>query len=503
MGDGRTTPLAVLRFSGEFTTKARATRLLFRRRLFENLRQALDDAGIPARMEISHTRLYVPLPEHHVVPDEPRDHPLARVFGIQSLSFGERHAVSGVDEVVEIGERRFRERVRGRRFAVRARRVGDRVPAALRRRPVEVELGRRLLDDSAGVDLTHPEVVAHIELSETGATYFSDVIPGPAGLPLGVEGRAVALVSGGFDSAVAAWQLQRRGVEQEFVFCNLGGPTHLAGVLRVAKQLADRWCYGSNPGLHAIDFEPIAGAIREHTATRYWQVILKRMMLRVAERIAERAKAAAIVTGDAVGQVSSQTLQNLAVVSRATELPILRPLVAFHKEEIIDLAQQIGTFELSKVVQEYCAMVPTRPATRADLDVVLAEEARLPEGLVDRAVESLTVFDLRRLDEAALGEDGEAAIDHLPPGATLIDLRPIAQFRSEHHPDALHLEFAKAVEAIPGLDRGRTFVLSCEFGLMSAHLATLMRREGLDAHHLRGGQRALMRLAAAAQPSTQ
>lgn len=499
MGDPCPERLALLRLSGEFTTKARATRLQFRRRLFENLREALADAGLDAKLEVHHTRLYVTLPKDYALPTDPSNHPLARVFGIQSLSFGERHAVKNSDEVVAIATSLFRTAVCGKRFAVRARRVGDRVPKSLRRRPVEVDLGEALLANSAGVDLTTPEVTLHVELSETGACFFTEVVPGPAGLPLGVEGRAIALVSGGFDSAVAAWQLQGRGVAMDFVFCNLGGAAHLAGVLRVTKQLADRWCYGHTPGLHAIDFEPIAEAIREHTTTRYWQILLKRMMLRVGERVAQHQGSPALVTGDAVGQVSSQTLQNLSVVSQAIEMPILRPLVASRKEQIIDLATHIGTFELSKVVGEYCAMVPSRPATRAVLSVIEAEEKRLPPDLVERALATRTVFNLRSLDTQHLMPP-TASIDHVPDSAIVLDLRPLAQYQTAHHPQALHLEYAKAVEAIESLERSKTYILSCEFGLMSAHLAEQMRRHGLDAFHLTGGQRALMKLAARTQP---
>jgi thiamine biosynthesis protein ThiI len=295
---------------------------------------------------------------------------------------------------------------------------------------------------------------------------------------------------------VAAWQLQRRGVALDHVFCNMGGPTHLLGVARVAEVLADRWSYGHRPRLHAIDFEPVAEALRKHTTARYWQVLLKRMMLRAAEGVARRRRAAAIVTGDAVGQVSSQTLTNLAVVSRATELPVLRPVVGMNKEEIIGLARRIGTYDVSRVVGEYCDMVPSKPATRATLGAIEEEEAKLPPGLVEAAVDARTTFDLRALDVSSLELPG-LAIDHLPEGATLIDLRPIEKYRSGHHPDALHLEFSQAAAAWPSFDRSGTYVLSCEFGLMSAHLAERMRAEGFRAFHWSGGQRALMRLAAA------
>ncbi len=487
--------LALLRFSGELSIKARGTRTHFRRRLIYNLRDAVASEGLAPRIEFSHERIFVLLPAHgpgFADPEGLREHALARVFGFQSVSLVERHAVWETEDVVRTGLALFRERVRGRRFAVRARRVGERLGVRAERGDVERQLGAALLPVSAGVDLQSPEATAYIELAATGTSFFSERTPGPGGLPLGVEGRAVALVSGGFDSAVAVWQMQRRGVSLDHVFCNLGGASHLRGVVRVAKVLADRWSYGTRPQLHVVDFEPVAQALRTHTEKRYWQVLLKRMMLRAAEQVALARRALAIVTGDAVGQVSSQTLHNLAVVSRATQLPILRPLVGMNKDEIIAQATSIGTAELSKVVGEYCAMVPRRPATRALREAVEAEEARLPAGLLDAQVASRGILDLRGLDLEALEQPG-LAVERLPAGAVLLDLRPIEQYRAQHHPDALHLEFSEALRAYPSLDRGRTYVLCCEFGLLSAHLAEHMRREGFAAWHFTGGQRALMR----------
>jgi len=200
------------------------------------------------------------------------------------------------------------------------------------------------------------------------------------------------------------------------------------------------------------------------------------------------------VTGDSVGQVSSQTLPNLAVVSRATPLAVLRPLVGFDKSEITERARAIGTYELSKAVGEYCALVPTKPATQARLEVVLAEEAKLPGDPLRGPLAGRTVFDLRAIDPAVF-DDAGLAVERLPSGAVLIDLRPLAQFRSGHHPEALHLDFASALAAWPSFDREQRYVLACEYGLLSAQLADLMRRAGFRAYHFRGGQRALMRSA--------
>ncbi len=200
--DSENQKFALLRFAGEIGTKARATRSHFRNRLVTNLRDALSSHGIDSRVEVSHDRLYVPLPA-----DAPQEdsavagHPLTRVFGLQSISWVERHPVRDVADVVRIGEAIFRERVRGRRFAVRARRVGSTKIPHLRPHDIDVALGSALLDVSAGVDLGDPEFTARIEVSRDSAAFFAEQQPGPGGLPLGVEGSAVSLISGGFDSA--------------------------------------------------------------------------------------------------------------------------------------------------------------------------------------------------------------------------------------------------------------------------------------------------------------
>lgn len=480
----------LVRLSGDLTTKGRATRSRFLRRLTRNLVDALRERGIRYDVRRTHDRIYVDT-------DEPgQAETLARVYGIQSLSRVERRAWSGLDDLVAAGVECFSDAVRGRRFAVRARRVGDRSRVDVEPRTVEQRLGAELLGDSAGVDLDHPEVTAALEITPDAVHLFRDRVPGPGGLPLGTEGRALALVSGGFDSPVAAWQMQKRGVELDHLFCNLGGRTHQLGTLRVMKIIADRWSYGSRPRFHAVDFDPVVRQIQERTRQRYWQVILKRLMYRAAERVAAEVGAAAAVTGEAVGQVSSQTLQNLAVIARATELPVLRPLVGFNKDEILERARAIGTYDVSKVVGEYCAMVPRKPATSARLADVEREEAHLDRELLDRLVAERHVINLRELDLDKLDDPSLEASD-VPEGAVVLDLRSKSAYRAWHWPGALFLDFAHALSVYPQLDADRTYVLYCEFGLKSAHLAELMRARGLDAVHFRHGLRDVLEIARA------
>ncbi|MDX1649167.1 MAG: rhodanese-like domain-containing protein, partial [Myxococcota bacterium] len=268
--------------------------------------------------------------------------------------------------------------------------------------------------------------------------------------------------------------------------------THRLGTLRVMQVLARRWSYGARPRLHAVDFEAVSRELRARTEPRYWQVILKRLMLRAAEAVARERRAHALVTGEAVGQVSSQTLVNLEAIGEATRLPVLRPLVGFHKQEIIARAEEIGTAPLSAVVDEYCALVPRRPATGARLERVLEQEARMDPGVLEAAVAAREVIDLRAVDPDDTGIP-EIEIAKLPDDAVVIDLRTRGEYEAWHAPGAVRLDFGHAAEAFPSFARDRDYVLYCEYGLKSAHLAEMMRREGLRAWHFRGGTRALRR----------
>jgi thiamine biosynthesis protein ThiI len=484
--------LLILRLAGDFYTKARNTRLRFQRRLAQNVRDALTSHGIPHRLETTWSRYYLETPSPMALDVLPR------VFGIQSVSQVERRPWTELEDITRTGVEIFGEGVGGRAFAVRATRRGGREGIPFDSMVVERALGAALLRHAPGskVNLREPEVTAHVELEPGWGHYFHDKVRGFGGLPIGVEGRALALVSGGFDSAVASWLMLKRGVQLDYLFCNLGGAAHRLGVLKVMKVVADLWSYGYRPRLFEVDFQPLIAELQEKNRPRNWQIVLKRLMLRAGETVAARTRNLGLITGEAMGQVSSQTLQNMAVISQAVSptLPVLRPLVGFNKDEILAVARRMGVFDLSAAVGEYCDLVSSKPSTKASLFEVQRGEAGMTPGRLEELVAARTVYDLRGLDEAHLGPTG-LEIESIPEGATVLDLRPQSAWQAWHYPGALRLDFQRALETWPSFGRDRDYVLVCEVGLKSAHLAEVMRQAGFRSWHFRGGLKELMALA--------
>jgi thiamine biosynthesis protein ThiI len=482
----------LLRFSGDLSTKRGRAFAQFRGQLARNLRAAMRDAGQPYTLELARNRFFLSsTPEAADV--------LTRVFGLQSFSPVEHRPWATFDDLVRLGEELFTGAVRGKTFAVRVRRSRIRGQVDWSSENLERALGAKLLPHSTGVDLGSPEVTVTIELDPGVAHLFSEVVAGPAGLPIGCEGRVLSLISGGIDSAVASWLLLKRGVQVDYLFYNLGGSDHENHVLEVIDVLVRRWSYGYRPKLWLHDLRPQVDAIRERTPERLWQVLLKRLMLRGGFALAQRAGALALATGEAIGQVSSQTLENLVALERGAPAPVLRPLLGFDKGEIVALARRIGTYELSAKVPEYCALHGRAPAISAR-----AAELEQAEGALDLEVFAASVAEAPRLDlrarrrPTADGADA-LAIDHVPAGAMVLDLRSPATFEAWHYPGAVRMDYGEALRAYPHVDAAKTYVVCCEVEFKSADLAERLRGAGRRAHYFAGGTGKLLQWAASRQ----
>ncbi|QLG39294.1 MULTISPECIES: tRNA uracil 4-sulfurtransferase ThiI [unclassified Paenibacillus] len=387
--------MLLLRF-GEFMLKGK-NRARFEKTIITQVRSLLKPyPGASLRKEFG--RLYVDLGgESHTELIAV----LKRVFGVMSIS-PVKVTPSEADQIVETAiafmDERESEFKEGTTFKVNARRVWKEFPNSSHE--MNHLVGSPILRkfQQLSVDVRQPDIELRVEIRDQGTYIFSEVIPAVGGFPLGTNGKAMLLLSGGIDSPVAAWSSMRRGLEVECVhFYSYPFTSQRAKekVIDLARALAD---HAGTIKLHLVPFTEIQTAFTQLGQDNLIITLMRRSMLRIATKLAERERALALITGDSLGQVASQTLPSMNVIGRATDLPLLRPLVMMDKQEIITLSKQIGTYDISILPYEDCCtlFVPKSPTTNPNLRIVDKIEAtmsQLPEW-VEQAVEKTETITL-------------------------------------------------------------------------------------------------------------
>jgi thiamine biosynthesis protein ThiI len=373
--------VVLLRY-GEIFLKGQ-NRGFFERKLASNARKAI--ARIPgARIERMHGRVLAWPPEAGEGADGKKTvRALERVFGVTSLSPA-RIVARELDAIAAAaieGARAEAARIGGSpTFKVESRRADKRFL------PTSPELSKRVgasIVAALGlpVDVHAPRFTVGIEIGYENAFVFAESLPGPGGLPVGVTGRVELLLSGGIDSPVAGWLMLKRGCELGATYFHsfpYTGEKSKDKVVALARKLA-AWQL-ADVTLKVVPFTDAQKALRDASGDGRLAVVLyRRMMLRIAERVARAEKARALVTGEALAQVASQTLENLSVIGDATRVPILRPCLGHDKQETIAIARRIDTYETSILPYDDCCslFVPDHPSTHARLEDVQACEARL------------------------------------------------------------------------------------------------------------------------------
>ena len=464
----------LVRISGEIVLKSERTRASFERKLIRNIADMAKRRNIRnIKIVRGQARLFVKAPEEV-------ESVLKRVFGIYSFSPVKPLEFENLEDLAIKVEQEFKGLVSGRTFAVRVKRAGRHQFTSMDAARI---IGARLYKYSSGVNLKKPEVEVFVEIRDQTAYLYDRIIPGPGGLPIGVNGKALSLFSGGFDSPVASWFAWKRGVALDFVYFNLGGADAVYRAVRVLKVLVENWCSGYSPKVHIIDFRPIVAQIMEKVKPFLKQVVLRRFMYRAAQCIAREIKAHALVTGESLGQVSSQTLWNLSVEEEVLDIPVLRPLLGFDKQEIMDLARKIGTYDESSKVREYCAIVTGRAATRACLKEVKEEEEKIPADLLREAVNEREIYDIYKIDPIDFLPQEDIVINFIPEEAILIDVRSRDEYDAWHPEKAIHIDDI----SLNSLPRGKVVILYCESGEISSELAKDLREKGYIAYSFEGG----------------
>ena len=354
----------IVKLFPEITIKSRPVRKRFIQRLQSNLRVILQRIEPKIKVRGLWDRIDVNCPPEADALYEEIVMALGDTSGIAHIIEVQEHPLENFDQVLGIVKSVWSERLIGKRFVVRVKRSGQHDFTS---GEMERYLGFGLLQHTQAlrVDLHTPEVTVNLEVKDETIFVVERRIDGIGGYPQGSQEAVVSLISGGFDSIVASYLTMKRGAKTHFVFFNLGGAAHEAGVKQVSYYLWKKFGSSARVKFISVPFEEVVGEILQNVHHSHMGVVLKRMMLRAAERVAVKVKAEALITGESIAQVSSQTLTNLAVIDRVTEGLVLRPLITFDKQDIIDIATKIGAYEFAACMPEYCGVISDRPTVRA------------------------------------------------------------------------------------------------------------------------------------------
>ncbi|KQN63119.1 tRNA 4-thiouridine(8) synthase ThiI [Erwinia sp. E602] len=407
---------------------------------------------------------------------------LTRTPGIHHILEVEDRAYTDVHDIFEQTLAANRERIEGKSFCVRVKRRGKQEFSS---QDVERYVGGGLNQHvaSARVQLDKPEVTVNLEIDNDRLTLVNARFEGLGGYPIGTQEDVLSLISGGFDSGVSSYMLMRRGCRVHYCFFNLGGAAHEIGVRQVAHYLWKRFGSSHRVRFVAINFEPVVGEILEKVDDGQMGVVLKRMMVRAASKMAERYGVQALVTGEALGQVSSQTLTNLRVIDNASDTLILRPLISHDKEHIIKIAREIGTEDFARTMPEYCGVISKSPTVKAVKSKIEAEEQNFDFAILDRVVEEASNVDIREIAEQTQEEVVEVeTVASCAANDAVLDIRSAdEQDASPLSVDGVEvkaLPFYKLATQFADLDQSKTWLLYCERGVMSKLQALYLHEQG-------------------------
>jgi len=472
----------LVKYFPEIAIKSKPVRRRFVNQLARNLLEVLREVDPGVQVQRQWDKLRVVASRDDTDLGRQLVEAMRRVSGITYILEVREYPLPPLEEIAAHVLPLYAERLEGRKFAVRCKRSGDHAFTSVQ---VEREVGRALLEGTgaAGVQLVDPEVTVRLEISKRTLFVVGHRYRGIGGYPVGSLDPVLSLISGGFDSPVASYLTMKRGMRTHFLFFNLGGRDHEIGVKEVALYLWQKYGCGQRVLFISVPFEEVVAELLAKVDDSQMGVILKRMMLRVADRLARELEIDALVTGECVAQVSSQTLRNLAVIDQVTARLVLRPLITSDKEDIVATANAIGTGPFAASMPEYCGVISVNPTTRARPGRIEAQEARFDMTILDRAIAAARQTRIDRLADEEFATSGVEVLSVPLAGSTVIDIRHPEE--AELSPlslpvPVLQIPFYQLHSRTPELAPG-TYMLYCGKGVMSRlHASHMGERAELD-----------------------
>ena len=472
----------VAKYFPEIIMKSRPVRKRFVKQLQMNVRNLVGRNGFKADVQGQWDNLSISINSDDAVIRRAMINILSNTPGIAFSYEIEEHDFETLDDAYQIIKQVNGPSLAGKTFCVRVKRRGTH---EYNSNDAERYIGGGLLKetDAIGVKLKNPDVTVQVEIRDQSLFAVKNRFTGLGGYPMGSQGDTLSLISGGFDSTVSSYLMMKRGLKTHYCFFNLGGSAHEIGVKQVAYYLWDKYGASHKARFISVPFDGVVKEILENVEDGHMGVILKRMMYRAAEQVADMINLDTFVTGESIAQVSSQTLTNLAVIDKVTDKLVLRPLVVMDKPEIISISRQIGTEAFAATMPEYCGVISVKPTTEAKMDKVLAEEAKFDLAVLNKAVEDSVhqfIGNLAKEENDAL----EVAHVSLPsPNDIILDIRHPSEIEVAPldltHNKIIEMPFYELETRKSELEEDQTYLLYCQKGTMSKIHAHHLNKQGM------------------------
>jgi len=472
----------IVKIFPEVMMKSKSVRKRFSKMLQSSLRNILRREDEHARVILEWDKIVVRTTDDSEKNRDFYREVLKNTPGIAHSLEVQESAFTDLDDIFQQALPVYKDILVGKTFCVRAKRNGkhDFTSIDLER---YVGGGLNQHTEAAGVQLRKPQETIKIEVENDKLYLVTARHEGLGGFPMAGQEDVLSLMSGGFDSAVSSYLTIKRGSRTHFCFFNLGGDAHEIGVKQISYFLWNKYSSSHKVKFVSVPFDPVVAEILEKVDNSQMGVVLKRMMMRAASKIAERLGIEALVTGEAVGQVSSQTIRNLSLIDSVTDTLILRPLIVADKQDIIDTARHIGTAEFSETIPEYCGVISNKPTVKAVKEKIEAEEAKFDMSLIDQVVMDANVMDIRQIAEEAQEQVSDVeAVSEIASNEVILDIRSIDEVEdSPLEVDGLaieHMPFFKLGNQFGELDQDKTYLLYCDRGVMSKLQALYLIEKG-------------------------
>ncbi len=409
--------------------------------------------------------------------ESPADEILSNISGIQNFSEVEIGEESLLEDIVNRGVDIFKDKLNNKKFAVKCIPRLNKKERNYKSQDIAIKLGSKLMEYSNGVNLSNPDITCFVEIRDEGVFYYSEKQKGLGGFPLGNAKQAIMMLSGGIDSPVAAYKAIKMGILPIFVYFDLGSKEQYKATLEVFKFLSKKFLPGQPVKMIVVPMIDTIEDIRK-MENKYQNLLLKYFFYKICEKIGLEKNVPVVISGEALSQVSTQTIDNLLLLDQYIGISVFRPTLFMPKLEIIEVAEEIGTFDMSYKGKEYCAIANRKVATAARKYAFDKIVEKIPlETKLEEIVNHSYIITPHNADKKI----EELNKNHKLEGDEIIIINLSSQKVEENAHKVIETSLDDALEEFSTWDKSKTYKLICDMGLQSKILQSAMMKKGFKA----------------------